>query len=158
MKRRMHQAWRRQRAWAHLLHNTGLALGKGDVATRLVGDELDLNLATLAACRDNGRWSATAQCGNMYSVARFGEHAAALRCLEYSESGYRNRTRAQRARATEQQRKIRNHLPPLLSLSSSSSTRCRLRGLSSPSCWGGVVCSSRFSAMMAIATGQVLRG
>lgn len=33
----------------NLLHNTGLALGKGDVATRLVGDELDLNLATLAA-------------------------------------------------------------------------------------------------------------
>lgn len=32
-----------------LLHNTSLALGKGDVSTRLVADELDLNLATLAA-------------------------------------------------------------------------------------------------------------
>ena len=31
-----------------LLHNTSLALGKGDVSTRLVADELDLNLATLA--------------------------------------------------------------------------------------------------------------
>jgi hypothetical protein len=33
----------------NLLHNTGLALGEGDVATRLVGDELDLDLATLSA-------------------------------------------------------------------------------------------------------------
>ena len=33
----------------YLLHNTGLPLGEGDVATRLVGDELDLNLATLAS-------------------------------------------------------------------------------------------------------------
>lgn len=33
----------------HLLHDAGLALGKGDVAARLVADELDLNLATLAA-------------------------------------------------------------------------------------------------------------
>lgn len=32
-----------------LLHDTRLALGKGDVAARLVADELDLNLATLAA-------------------------------------------------------------------------------------------------------------
>lgn len=34
--------------WTDLLHDTGLSLGKGDVATRLVADELDLNLATLA--------------------------------------------------------------------------------------------------------------
>ena len=33
----------------YLLHDAGLALGKGNVATRLVLDELDLNLATLAA-------------------------------------------------------------------------------------------------------------
>ena len=33
---------------AHLLHDTGLALGKGDVTTRLVGDEFDLNLPPLA--------------------------------------------------------------------------------------------------------------
>lgn len=33
----------------HLLHDAGLALGEGDVAARLVGDELDLNLAALAA-------------------------------------------------------------------------------------------------------------
>lgn len=32
----------------NLLHDTSLSLGKGDVATRLVADELDLNLATLA--------------------------------------------------------------------------------------------------------------
>lgn len=32
-----------------LLHNTGLALGKGDMATRLILDELDLDLATLTA-------------------------------------------------------------------------------------------------------------
>ena len=34
---------------AYLLHDTSLALGKGNVSTRLVGDELDLNLAALAA-------------------------------------------------------------------------------------------------------------
>ena len=33
----------------HLLHDAGLPLGEGDVTTRLVLDELDLNLATLAA-------------------------------------------------------------------------------------------------------------
>jgi hypothetical protein len=33
----------------HLLHDAGLALREGDVATRLVLDELDLNLPTLAA-------------------------------------------------------------------------------------------------------------
>lgn len=33
----------------HLLHDTSLPLGKGDVATRFVLDELDLNLATLTA-------------------------------------------------------------------------------------------------------------
>ena len=33
----------------YLLHDTGLALGKGDVTTRLVLDELDLNLSSLAA-------------------------------------------------------------------------------------------------------------
>lgn len=32
----------------HLLHNTGLTLGKGNVTPRLVADELDLNLAALA--------------------------------------------------------------------------------------------------------------
>lgn len=32
-----------------LLHDAGLALGKGNVAARLVADELDLNLATLAS-------------------------------------------------------------------------------------------------------------
>ena len=32
----------------YLLHDTGLALGEGDVATRLVADELDFNLAPLA--------------------------------------------------------------------------------------------------------------
>lgn len=34
---------------AHLLHDTGLPLGEGNVATRLVRDELDLNLAALTA-------------------------------------------------------------------------------------------------------------
>ena len=38
-----------QRATTHLLHDTGLALGKGDVAARLVLDELDLDLPALAA-------------------------------------------------------------------------------------------------------------
>jgi len=33
----------------HLLHDTGLPLGEGDVATRLVLDELDLDLAALTA-------------------------------------------------------------------------------------------------------------
>ncbi len=33
----------------NLLHDAGLALGKGNMATRLVRDELDLNLAALAA-------------------------------------------------------------------------------------------------------------
>ena len=32
----------------NLLHDAGLALGEGDVSTRLVLDELDLNLASLA--------------------------------------------------------------------------------------------------------------
>jgi hypothetical protein len=32
----------------NLLHDTSLSLGKGDVSTRLVLDELDLDLATLA--------------------------------------------------------------------------------------------------------------
>ena len=32
----------------NLFHDTGLALGEGDVATRLVGDELDLDLPALA--------------------------------------------------------------------------------------------------------------
>ena len=34
---------------AHLLHDAGLALGEGDVTTRLVLDELDLDLAALTA-------------------------------------------------------------------------------------------------------------
>jgi len=33
----------------YLLHDAGLALGKGNVTTRLVLDEFDLNLAALAA-------------------------------------------------------------------------------------------------------------
>lgn len=33
----------------YLLHNTGLALGKSDVATRLVLNEFDLNLTALTA-------------------------------------------------------------------------------------------------------------
>lgn len=32
----------------NLLHDTGLALREGDVATRLISDELDLNLSPLA--------------------------------------------------------------------------------------------------------------
>ena len=32
----------------YLLHNTSLSLGEGDVTTRLVLDELDLDLSTLA--------------------------------------------------------------------------------------------------------------
>ena len=32
---------------AYLLHNTSLALGKGNVTTRLILDELDLDLTTL---------------------------------------------------------------------------------------------------------------
>ena len=36
-------------ATTYLLHDTRLALGEGDVATRLVLDELDLNLAALTA-------------------------------------------------------------------------------------------------------------
>lgn len=39
---------RRSATAAHLLHDAGLALAEGDVATRLVLDELDLDLATLA--------------------------------------------------------------------------------------------------------------
>jgi hypothetical protein len=33
----------------HLLHDTGLSLGKGNVATRLVGDKLYLNFSSLTA-------------------------------------------------------------------------------------------------------------
>lgn len=33
----------------YLLHNASLPLGEGDMAARLVGDELNLNLATLAS-------------------------------------------------------------------------------------------------------------
>jgi hypothetical protein len=33
----------------YLLHDAGLALGEGDVATRLILDELDLDLSALAA-------------------------------------------------------------------------------------------------------------
>jgi hypothetical protein len=33
----------------YLLHDTGLPLGEGDVATRLILDKLDLNLAALTA-------------------------------------------------------------------------------------------------------------
>ena len=40
---------RAQRAPTYLLHDTSLALGEGDVPTRLVLDELDLNLSSLAA-------------------------------------------------------------------------------------------------------------
>jgi len=36
-------------ASTHLLHDAGLSLGKGDVTTRLVADELDLDLAALAS-------------------------------------------------------------------------------------------------------------
>lgn len=34
---------------SYLLHNTSFALGKRNVSTRLIGDELDLNLSSLAA-------------------------------------------------------------------------------------------------------------
>lgn len=56
-------------AWAgtiltDLLHNTGLALREGDMATRLIRDELDLNLSSLATrliiiivVVVGGRWS-----------------------------------------------------------------------------------------------------
>lgn len=40
---------RAKRAKTYLLHDSGLALGEGDVPTRLVLDELDLNLPALAA-------------------------------------------------------------------------------------------------------------
>lgn len=33
----------------NLLHNTGLALGECDMATRLVGDKLDLDLSSLTS-------------------------------------------------------------------------------------------------------------
>src|SRR3569833_4672852 len=36
-------------ASTHLLHDAGLSLGIGDVTTRLVADELDLDLAALAS-------------------------------------------------------------------------------------------------------------
>jgi len=39
----------RKTASTYLLHDAGLALGKGDVPARLVLDELDLNLPALAA-------------------------------------------------------------------------------------------------------------
>ena len=39
----------RRRVATYLLHDAGLALGEGDVAARLVLDELDLNLPALAA-------------------------------------------------------------------------------------------------------------
>lgn len=38
--------WRQR---TYLLHDTGLPLGKGNVTTRLILDELDLDLATLTA-------------------------------------------------------------------------------------------------------------
>jgi hypothetical protein len=38
-----------RRTSTHLLHDTGLALGEGDVPPRLVLDELDLDLPALAA-------------------------------------------------------------------------------------------------------------
>ena len=34
---------------ADLLHDSGFALREGDMATRLVGDKLDLNLSALAS-------------------------------------------------------------------------------------------------------------
>jgi hypothetical protein len=40
---------RNKQTATHLLHDAGLALGKGNVPARLVLDELDLNLAALAA-------------------------------------------------------------------------------------------------------------
>ena len=40
---------RRVSGRTNLLHDTGLPLGEGDVSTRLVLDELDLDLASLAA-------------------------------------------------------------------------------------------------------------
>ena len=50
----------------NLLHDTGLALREGDVATRLVSDELDLDLAALATWLVivvvlviGGRWALT---------------------------------------------------------------------------------------------------
>ena len=39
----------RQLQITHLLHDSSLALGKGDVTTRLVLDELDFDLAALTA-------------------------------------------------------------------------------------------------------------
>jgi hypothetical protein len=44
----MHCTAKRARA-TYLLHDTGLALGEGDVSARLVLDELDLDLSALAA-------------------------------------------------------------------------------------------------------------
>jgi hypothetical protein len=40
---------KKKTAVTYLLHDTGFALGKGNVSTRLVLDELDLNLPSLAA-------------------------------------------------------------------------------------------------------------
>ena len=40
---------RAQRAPTYLLHDTSLALGESNMATRLILDELDLNLPALAA-------------------------------------------------------------------------------------------------------------
>jgi len=67
-------------AATNLLHDTSFALGEGDVATRLVADELDLNLATLAAAlfvvvvivvgRARARaLDATALCGGIVAIA-----------------------------------------------------------------------------------------
>lgn len=39
---------RRVERSTYLLHDTSLSLGESNMPTRLVGDELDLNLATLA--------------------------------------------------------------------------------------------------------------
>ena len=39
----------RQRIGTHLLHDTSLSLGECDMATRLISDELDLNLSALAS-------------------------------------------------------------------------------------------------------------
>lgn len=41
--------WKIAKVEAYLLHNSSFTLGKRDVATRLVADKLDLNLATLTA-------------------------------------------------------------------------------------------------------------
>lgn len=61
---------------ANLLHYTGLPLRKGDVAARLVADELDFNLAPLASALVAIIVAVVRCCAGSLHASRFGRRAA----------------------------------------------------------------------------------